>query len=192
MPEASLPPFGKGGKSPSGDRGGKQYSLLPPRRWRQSRLRDCYQIYRAGKARSSLITFAARQTYHFFQSPLNPPFTQGGHGVGYPLYTRGARCGVSPLHKGGTVWGIPFTQGGARCRTFPTLHKMGACRGKLISPLLQVGYKHNVAVGIYGVAAGIVLRKYINFLRPVGYNVILAVRGGVGKRYCQPLRLDFI
>ena len=125
LPEASLPPFGKGGKSPSGDRGGKQYSLLPPRRWRQSRLRDCYQIYRAGKARSSLITFAARQTYHFFQSPLNPPFTQGGHGVGYPLYTRGghgvgyplctkgARCGVSPLHKGGTVWGIPFAQNGS-------------------------------------------------------------------------------
>ena len=47
------------------------------------------------------------------QSPLNPPFTQGGHGVGYPLYTRGARCGVSPLHKE------------ARCGVSP-LHK-GAC-----------------------------------------------------------------
>ena len=108
------------------------------------------------------------------------PFAQRGHGVGYPLCTRG-----------GTVWGIPFAQGGARCGVSP-LHKMGACRGKLISPLLQVGYKHNVAVGIYSVAGGVVLRKYINFLQPVGYNVILAVRGGVGKRYCQPFRLDLI
>ena len=58
------------------------------------------------------------------RNSYNPPFTS-------PLYTRGARCGESTLHKG-TVWRIYFTQGQdvenllytrARCGVFLPLHK---------------------------------------------------------------------
>ena len=73
-------------------------------------LRNAQLITR--QSRSSFITLRMAQLLTLLQSPLSPPFTQGGLGFVLPLYTRGLESAF-PLYTRGLESAFPHLHKGA-------------------------------------------------------------------------------